>query len=72
MSLYYQGHADKEITNYSGQTPLSLAVQRGFLKMVRLLLELGADANAEDPDGDTCLHQAIMKWVSSSHHLYCL
>lgn len=46
--------------NNVGQSPLHLAVQQGYSSMVEILVKHGADVNAEDQDGDTGLHLALM------------
>ncbi|XP_031565501.1 uncharacterized protein LOC116300724 [Actinia tenebrosa] len=43
------------------QTPLMLAVHEGYLKMVKILEQHGADVNAVDEDGDTPLHVSLMR-----------
>ena len=43
---------------FGDNMPLHEAVKRDNLDAVRLLLELGADVNARDRDGDTPLHEA--------------
>ena len=42
----------------SGSTPLHCAVSQRQLKVVKALVELGADLNAPDDQGDTPLHAA--------------
>jgi ankyrin repeat protein len=44
-----------------GETPLSRAIRREHVGMVRLLLERGADANTVDADGILALHIAAMR-----------
>ena len=44
--------------NYNGETPLHWACLRGSLKIVRILLQNGADINAKDKDFNTPLHFA--------------
>lgn len=47
--------------NQAGQRPLNLAVERGHIESVEMLLWLGADPNLQDPWGGTALHQAASK-----------
>jgi hypothetical protein len=48
----------------SGRSPLMLAVEKGQLETVRLLLDRGADPNAADPSGLTPLKLARQKGLS--------
>ena len=45
-------------TNNNGETPLHKAAERGHDRLVRALLENGADVNAEDSTKNTPLHLA--------------
>jgi ankyrin repeat protein len=47
--------------NFLGMTPLHCAAQRGNDAMVELLLDYGADINAQTAKGDTALHLATIK-----------
>lgn len=47
--------------NFLGMTPLHCAAQRGNEAMVDLLLDSGADINAQTAKGDTALHLATVK-----------
>ena len=38
-----------------------LAAHEGYISTVRILLSCGADINAEDCDGDTSVHVALMR-----------
>lgn len=42
----------------SGKTALQVASHQGHFTVVKLLLQHGAQVNASDKDGDTCLHYA--------------
>ena len=46
--------------NNKRQTALALAVSEAYSKMIELLIEHGADVNADDEDGDTPLHLAVI------------
>jgi len=46
--------------NSKRQTALALAVTEAYAKMIELLIEHGADVNADDEDGDTPLHLAVI------------
>nr|XP_054768874.1 E3 ubiquitin-protein ligase MIB2-like [Lytechinus pictus] len=48
--------------NSQQKTPLSIAVSGGHVSIVKLLVEAGADVNASDADGDTCLHIAVLRY----------
>ncbi|XP_052213895.1 E3 ubiquitin-protein ligase MIB2-like isoform X2 [Dreissena polymorpha] len=60
-TLLTVGQASIEIRNNRKQTPLLLAVSQGHTGIMELLVSRGADVNAEDEDGDTCLHLCLMK-----------
>lgn len=62
-SLYLfktQGHCDINLRNNKRQTPLALAVSEAYTGMIELLIEHGANVNADDEDGDTPLHLAVI------------
>ncbi len=44
--------------NNEGQTPLHLAAERGYTRVIELLLSRGADVNDADSKGNTPLHYA--------------
>lgn len=54
-------------SEYHGQTPLETASKRGQVRMVRLLLDHGADVNSIQVDGKTPLMLAA-KSVMASHY----
>nr|CAB3221808.1 ankyrin giant isoform [Phallusia mammillata] len=45
--------------NKHGRTPLHIASHRGFLDIVRVLLQYGCDPDLQDDNGDTPLHRAV-------------
>nr|CAD7590659.1 unnamed protein product [Timema genevievae] len=52
---------DFNIQDSDGNTPISLALKKGFQHLVGILIEGGADINICDKNGLTLLHQAILK-----------
>ncbi|KAK7069622.1 E3 ubiquitin-protein ligase mib2, partial [Halocaridina rubra] len=60
-TLITLGQAAVDITNNKRQTPLLLAVSQGHCGVVELLVDNGADIRANDEDGDTALHLALLK-----------
>ena len=57
--------ADINIQNYKGKTGLHYAAKAGFLKVINLLIENGADLDALDSDGETPLFEAIRSTIKS-------
>ena len=57
--------ADINIQNYKGKTGLHYAAKAGFLKVINLLIENGADLDALDNDGETPLFEAIRSTIKS-------
>ena len=49
------------IPTQDGQTPLHLAVEKGHLSLVNLLLAQKAQVNAKNKEGKTALHLACEK-----------
>ncbi|CAH3156860.1 unnamed protein product, partial [Porites lobata] len=58
--LLLSGHCDINLRNNKRQTALALAVSEAYTAMIELLVEHGADVNADDEDGDTPLHLAVI------------
>jgi ankyrin repeat protein len=56
---------DIEILNNKKQTPLLLAVTQFNVPMIELFVENGANLNAFDEDGDTCLHLLLNERISN-------
>jgi ankyrin repeat protein len=56
--LYGRGLLDLERTDEAGRTPLLKAVSAGDSQVVRTLLALGADVQAQDADGTSAVHLA--------------
>lgn len=52
--------ADVDARNKKGDTPLHMAVDKGFNVIVELLLKLKADVNAKDAEGRTPLHRTVL------------
>ena len=64
--LIEQG-VDSGVRNRSGQTALHIAIQKGHIRMARLLLgKGGADINLQDIDGQTAIHLAAEKGSSEA------
>lgn len=47
--------------NKKRQTALHIAVNKGHVDVVKVLLKLGAHTNLQDSEGDTPIHDAISK-----------
>ena len=58
--------ADPNVLNDDGESPLFLAVHRGALNIVEMLLEAGADTSVSLNTGDRPLHVAA---VDGSHYI---
>lgn len=48
-----------DLVSGDGITVLGLAAEAGKVKMIRILLELGASSQIANPDGDTALHMSL-------------
>jgi ankyrin repeat protein len=53
--------ADVKYTDEKGRTALHYAAHRGYLDIVKLLVEAGAEIDYEDQDGDTPLFFACLQ-----------
>jgi len=60
MRKYILKQKNVNIRDKDGKTLLHYAAQKGYLDVIKLLLEKGADINAKDKDGKTPLHDAII------------
>jgi hypothetical protein len=61
IERYLNERGDPECRNDLGMTPLMAAVKYSWPKMVRMLLEHGANPNACDSQGRTALHYAAKR-----------
>ncbi|XP_036354558.1 E3 ubiquitin-protein ligase MIB2-like [Octopus sinensis] len=64
--LLKQGSVQLDIQNNQKRTPLLEAVSRGHLGMTHKLIALGANINAVDGEGNSCLHLAVEREVFDS------
>jgi len=51
-------HVNPNVTDEHGQTPLMLSAERGYLNIVRFLLEKGSDSRLRDNQGRTAFDLA--------------
>ncbi|XP_036355499.1 E3 ubiquitin-protein ligase MIB2 isoform X4 [Octopus sinensis] len=58
-AMLKQGSVQLDIQNNHKRTPLLEAVSQSHLGMTHLLIALGADINAVDGEGNSCLHLAM-------------
>ncbi|PYH48204.1 ankyrin repeat domain-containing protein, partial [Aspergillus saccharolyticus JOP 1030-1] len=64
VELLFSFHAQANLRDNSGRTPLHLALARHQTEVLRTLLHHGADGHAVDPEGRAPLHYAaIAGWV---------
>ncbi|XP_022251627.1 E3 ubiquitin-protein ligase MIB2-like [Limulus polyphemus] len=66
-TLLTQGQCEVDVRNNRKQTPLILAVSQGHCSLIELLVSMGADVNAEDEDGDTGFHLALIRKLVPKH-----
>ncbi|KAL7796221.1 ankyrin repeat-containing domain protein [Trichoderma afarasin] len=59
LKLLLESHADPNVVNGYGSTPLFLASEMGNLESVQLLLDYGAKPDISNMDGATALHRAV-------------
>ena len=57
--LVREGGADPDKVDGDGFPPSHRAAEKGWVEMLRALLEMGADANSKNAGGDTLLHVAV-------------
>jgi len=58
--LQVRPHSDVNLRNSRQQTPLLLAVDKRHVTIAKLLLDNGAQVNAQDDVGDSPLHVVVM------------
>ncbi|XP_059468755.1 E3 ubiquitin-protein ligase MIB2-like [Neocloeon triangulifer] len=68
VALLTEGNADVNVCNNRKQTPLHLTINQGEAGEVEQLLEMGANPNLQDDNGDTPLHIALIKSCSKPDH----
>jgi ankyrin repeat protein len=62
VKIYLEQHPDQfDVADDRNSTPLHFACDRGFIELVKYLVELGADINKQDVDGDTPLIWTITR-----------
>ncbi|HBB36207.1 MAG TPA: hypothetical protein DDZ80_14790 [Cyanobacteria bacterium UBA8803] len=57
--------ADPNLANEYGETPLQLAVKKGYIAMTNVLIRSGADVNSQDENGNVPLHDCANVEVAS-------
>lgn len=65
VKLLLRNNADINIKNSADWTVLHLAIQLNFHEMAQLLIENGADIEAEDDNHNTPLFKAVYKYTSN-------
>lgn len=62
--IFSRQHAiDVKAVDVNGATALHVACVSGLIQNVQTLLKLGANPNAQDQDGNTCLHLCILQML---------
>ena len=59
--LLAAGDADVTYTDEKGRTALHYAAHRGYLDIVKILIDKGADIDYEDHDGETPLYFSLLQ-----------
>lgn len=62
-TLLTQGLCEIDIRNNRKQTPLLLATSQGHCSLIELMVSMGANIDAEDEDGETGLHLALLRFT---------
>ncbi|XP_068753853.1 E3 ubiquitin-protein ligase MIB2-like [Montipora capricornis] len=58
LKRMFKAHPDKVDVVRSDKTALQIASHQGFTSVVELLVQMGANVNLQDSEGDTALHYA--------------
>jgi uncharacterized protein len=58
LKKIFENQTDLEVKDSVGRTPLFWAIENGLLDCFEFLLQKGANPNAQDADGVTCLNLA--------------
>ncbi|XP_022111472.1 serine/threonine-protein phosphatase 6 regulatory ankyrin repeat subunit B-like isoform X2 [Acanthaster planci] len=64
-TLVKQKNCSKDVKNTKGHTALHLAIIKKHYECAKVLVDNGADVNAQDDEGNTCLHLVMMKVLTS-------
>jgi ankyrin repeat protein len=71
--LAYNANIDEVCKYYSGRTAMQLAVREGYIDIVNILIDAGADINIKDElRGETALHIAVFNGYFKIMHLLLL